>query len=215
MNIILVGASKKARLVLDFLEQEGRAADVVGFVDRDPALWNTIVAGKPVLGSLESVLATDSAKSSAFCICLSERFFADRASIAATLAAKGIASTSLISRQADVSHTAIIASGSILFPNVRVGMNATVGSCVTAYSGALIEHDCEIAANVEIASRAVLAGGVRVGSEAFIGINATILPQLTVGEGAIVGGGAVVVKDVDERAVVAGNPARVLQAHTH
>jgi maltose O-acetyltransferase len=55
---------------------------------------------------------------------------------------------------------------------------------------------------------------VKVRSNVFVGINATILPNLTIGDGAIIGGGAVVTKDVDERAVVAGNPARVLHAQT-
>jgi UDP-2-acetamido-3-amino-2,3-dideoxy-glucuronate N-acetyltransferase len=44
---------------------------------------------------------------------------------------------------------------------------------------------------------------------ASIGSNATLLCGITIGEGAIVGAGSVVTKDVPPRAVVAGNPARV------
>jgi len=51
---------------------------------------------------------------------------------------------------------------------------------------------------------------VRVGKWADIGVNAVILPGVTVGEGAIVGAGAVVTKDVAPYAVVAGVPAREL-----
>ncbi len=46
---------------------------------------------------------------------------------------------------------------------------------------------------------------------ASIGSGATILSQLTVGEGAIVGAGAVVTKDVPANTIVAGNPARFLR----
>jgi sugar O-acyltransferase (sialic acid O-acetyltransferase NeuD family) len=214
VGIVLIGASKKAQLVLDFLEQEGRAEEIEGFIDRDPALWNTVIHGKRVLGALETVLAASLSKSMAFCLCMSERFFEDRARITALLAERNMATVSLISKFADVSSSAKIASGSILFPKVLIGMNAVLGTCVTAYTGALIEHDCTISPNVEVASRAVLAGGVKVRSNVFVGINATILPNLTIGDGAIIGGGAVVTKDVDERAVVAGNPARVLHAQT-
>lgn len=45
---------------------------------------------------------------------------------------------------------------------------------------------------------------------ASIGSNATILCGVTVGEGAIIGAGSVVTKDVPARSVVAGNPARIL-----
>lgn len=43
---------------------------------------------------------------------------------------------------------------------------------------------------------------------ASIGANATILPGITIGRNAIVGAGAVVVKDVPNGATVVGNPAR-------
>jgi UDP-2-acetamido-3-amino-2,3-dideoxy-glucuronate N-acetyltransferase len=47
---------------------------------------------------------------------------------------------------------------------------------------------------------------------ASIGSNATILCGVEIGEGATVGAGSVVTKDVPPGAVVAGNPARVLQS---
>jgi acetyltransferase-like isoleucine patch superfamily enzyme len=46
---------------------------------------------------------------------------------------------------------------------------------------------------------------------ASIGSGATILPNLTIGEHAIVGAGSVVTRDVPDYAIVAGNPARVLR----
>lgn len=46
---------------------------------------------------------------------------------------------------------------------------------------------------------------------ASIGANATILPGLTVGAGAFVAAGAVVTRDVPPRALVAGNPARIIR----
>ncbi len=46
---------------------------------------------------------------------------------------------------------------------------------------------------------------------ASIGSNATILCGLTIGEGAIIGAGAVVTRDVPAHTIVAGNPARVLR----
>ena len=50
----------------------------------------------------------------------------------------------------------------------------------------------------------------RVKARASIGSNATILCGVTVGEGALVGAGSVVTKDVPPYAIVAGVPARVI-----
>jgi galactoside O-acetyltransferase len=55
---------------------------------------------------------------------------------------------------------------------------------------------------------------VRIENRAWIGFNAIILKGITIGEGAIVGAGAVVTKDVPPYTVVAGNPARVVRALT-
>lgn len=44
-----------------------------------------------------------------------------------------------------------------------------------------------------------------------IGSNATLLCGITIGEGAVVGAGAVVTRDVPDGATVAGNPARILR----
>jgi acetyltransferase-like isoleucine patch superfamily enzyme len=50
----------------------------------------------------------------------------------------------------------------------------------------------------------------RVGRRASIGSGATILPNLTIGENAMVAAGAVVTRDVPPNAVVAGVPAKVV-----
>ena len=44
----------------------------------------------------------------------------------------------------------------------------------------------------------------------FVGANSTILPRLKVGDWATIGAGAVVTKDVEDYAIVAGVPAKVI-----
>ena len=50
---------------------------------------------------------------------------------------------------------------------------------------------------------------ISIGNDVYIGHGAFVLPGITIGDGAIVGGQAVVVKDVPPYAVVAGNPAEI------
>lgn len=52
---------------------------------------------------------------------------------------------------------------------------------------------------------------IRVENDVWIGAAAIILPGVTIHEGAVVGAGAVVTKDVPAHAVVAGNPAKILR----
>lgn len=53
----------------------------------------------------------------------------------------------------------------------------------------------------------------RVKRKAMIGTNSTILCGVTIGEGAVVGAGSVVTKDVEPHTVVCGNPARLLKKY--
>lgn len=55
-------------------------------------------------------------------------------------------------------------------------------------------------------------GDTIVGNDVWLGYGATVLPGVTIGDGAIVGAKAVVSRDVPSYAIVAGNPARVVRS---
>lgn len=52
---------------------------------------------------------------------------------------------------------------------------------------------------------------IKIGNKVWIGSNATILPGVTIGDGAIIAAGAVVTKDVSEKTVVGGVPAKLIK----
>ncbi|MEH1965208.1 MAG: acyltransferase [Nostoc sp.] len=54
-------------------------------------------------------------------------------------------------------------------------------------------------------------GDVIIGDRCWIAYRAIILPGVTIGEGAVVGAGSVVTKDIEPYTVVAGNPARFIK----
>lgn len=99
---------------------------------------------------------------------------------------------------------------------VLVGDRVTVKCGVQLWDGVTLEDDVFVGPNVTFTndpqprSRNTAAKllPTLVKKGASIGANATILPGLTIGEGAMVGAGAVVTKDVPPGVTVVGNPAR-------
>lgn len=73
-----------------------------------------------------------------------------------------------------------------------------------------IGHDAQVGADCELAPGCVICGDAEIEDRVKVGVNASILPGRKVGEGARVGAGAVVTRDVPAGEVWAGNPARPL-----
>lgn len=64
---------------------------------------------------------------------------------------------------------------------------------------------------IENGVRKLNSAPIIIGDHVWIGKNALILKGVTIGEGAIVAAGSIVVKDVPAKSLVAGNPARVIK----
>ena len=98
------------------------------------------------------------------------------------------------------------------------------GGGVAIGAGTLISSNCVITsvthlkhsaarhlAPAESAGEKPALRPVRIGRNVWIGAGAIILPGVTIGDHSIIGAGAVVTKDVPEKCVYVGNPARLLE----
>jgi acetyltransferase-like isoleucine patch superfamily enzyme len=90
---------------------------------------------------------------------------------------------------------------------LTIGANAGIGPGVIITTSRHIESG----RNVSILSSELSFAPVVLGSDCNIGVNAVILPGVTVGRGAQIGAGAVIVDDVPDFAVVTGVPGRLLR----
>ena len=86
---------------------------------------------------------------------------------------------------------------------------------VTIDDGALIGHNVLLAtinhSPDPVHRHDLLPAAIHIGRNVWIGSYATVLPGITIGEGAIIAAGAVVTKDVPANAMVGGVPARLIK----
>ena len=120
-----------------------------------------------------------------------------------------ISSNSLILDPSNIS----LGPGCILCPFSMLTSNIKIGKSFHANIYSYVAHDCLIGDFVTFAPAVKCNGNVHIKDHAYIGTGA-ILKQgspskpLVIGEGAVIGMGAVVTKDVQDGETVIGNPAR-------
>lgn len=110
---------------------------------------------------------------------------------------------------AKIGDRSTISSHSFIAPGVEIGDDVFIGHGVMTVNDLFdLPHTGTLAEMREkfIQRKTIIGNRVRIGS------GAVLLP-VTIGEGAVIGAGAVVTKDVPPGCVVAGNPARSMQPH--
>ena len=107
-----------------------------------------------------------------------------------------------------------VLTGISLQPECEIGEGLYIGhyGMVILNGQARLGRNCNLSQGVTLgcAGRGENRGAPVLGDRVYVGTNAIVIGRITVGDDAAIGAGAVVTKSVPARAVVAGNPARVL-----
>ncbi|ADC49141.1 acetyltransferase [Alkalihalophilus pseudofirmus OF4] len=87
----------------------------------------------------------------------------------------------------------------VMFPErISIGRNTIIG-----YNTTILAHEYLI--------KEYRLGDVVIGDEVMIGANTTILPGVTIGDGAVISAGTLVHRDVPAGAFVGGNPMQIIK----
>tara|TARA_R110001632_G_scaffold186410_2_gene306798 strand:- start:2793 stop:3434 length:642 start_codon:yes stop_codon:yes gene_type:complete len=116
--------------------------------------------------------------------------------------------TNLIHPNADVSGFVTLGKGIIIASGAVVTCNINIGNHVVIDRQVTIGHDCILNNNCHIAPSVVLSGNVSIEESCYIGTGALIREGISIAADTTIGMGAVVVKNITEKGIYIGNPAK-------
>ena len=184
----------------------------IGFLDDNPALAGARFHKVPVLGTLAKL----SQLGDVFVVngIGSVRNFWRKPAIIAKAAMASERYLTLVHPSATVSAFAQVGAGSVLLQGVVVGAGARLGDHVMVLPLSIISHDAQVDDFSILAGAVCVNGGCTIGRCCYLGSGTHIKDGVTVAEYTLCGMGSNVLHDVGPRAVVAGNPARLVRPLT-
>ena len=209
-RVVIIGAGGHGREVSEILMQQSEdcAVSVLGFIDDEPRLSGQIINGLPVLGNWSWFENRSRDEIEIVCaIGLPEvrRRLVERAT------ALGLSFGDAISGVANISRSAKIGRGVMIFPNTVVSTDCHIGDHSVINSGATISHDSLIGGYATINPGVHVAGNVSIGEGCYLGVGSSVIHGVSIGAWTVIGGGAVVTQDLPENVIAVGVPARVIK----
>lgn len=206
-TVALYSAGGYARESVTLIERS-LPGSAIFFIDDDPAMHGSLIHGR------HRVISYDEAKTiSGLMVNVA---FADsriRKEKLEMCELDGFETFSIIADTASIGPNVSIGPAAIFSHLSTVTSDAVIGKAFHCNIYSYVAHDCIVGDYVTFAARISLNGRIKVENGVYVGSDATFLPDkpgkyLTIGEGAVIGAGAVVTKDVEPYTTVTGVPAR-------
>lgn len=208
-EIIILGIGGNCIDILDTINDIGTVYKCVGFLDDKRENWGKEFFGVKVLGPLDSAKNYANAH---FVNGIGSPFnFWKKGEIIARTGIPIERFENIIHPTASVSKMARLAHGVVIFQNVTITSNVSIGNHVIILPNSVISHDDVIGDCTSIAGGAAISGQVTVGRHCYLGTNSTVIGNVKIGDNCMVGMGSVVLHDVPENQTVVGNPAKFLR----
>ena len=212
-DLLILGAAGDSHNISDIvvsINERKETWNLLGFLDDDTEKQGLLINGFPVLGPLTDFKEYPDCYFTGTFGTVKRNL--NKKQVIKRLGIPHERYASLIHPRATVSPSAKIGRGTVIYSEVFVGSNAVIGDHVKILGQCNIGHDAVIGDFVTMSSLTLVLGKTNVGESCYLGGGSHIKDHLNIGKGALIGLGAVIIKDVAPYNIVVGNPGRIIGA---
>lgn len=200
-SVIIIGAGGHGEVIADIVISSGDK--VVGFLD-DVKEKGTTILGIPVLGTIKDYTNYSNCE---FVIAIGDPGVRKKLSEELNVRWHTAVHPSAIVSKLGVN----IGEGTVVMPNAVINPGATVGRHCIINTSSVVEHDNVLHDYVHLSPKAALAGNVEIGYSTHVGIGAQVIQGISIASDVIIGAGAVVTKNINEKGTYVGVPVRKIK----
>lgn len=210
-GLIIVGASGFGREVAWLVERINKKEptwNLLGFVDDNQELHGTMINAYPVLGGCDCLPQYPDA----YVVCAVGAARVRKLIISKiTQIAPNTRFAVLIDPSVEKSDLVTVGEGTIICAHTIITVNIAIGKHVIINLDCTVGHDAVLHDYVTVYPSVNISGNTDIGECAELGTGMQIIQGKTVGANAIIGAGAVVVKDIPENCTAVGSPAKPIK----
>jgi len=209
-NIVIIGASGHAKVIIDIVNQEGKY-DIVGLLDRFRDVGETML-GYPILGKdedLPELIKSHTIKGAI--IAIGDNFVRSKVATRIKEISPNLPFVSAVHPKASIAKDVSVGEGSVVMAGVSINPCSSIGRFCILNTNSSLDHDSILEDFASLAPGTTTGGNCRIGQYSAIGIGAVLIQGINVGKHTIIGAGSLVLKPIGSFVVAYGTPARTIR----
>ena len=209
MKSVIIGAGTYGEVYLAYLQEAG--VEIVGFLDDDSRYVGRDVCGVPVLGGvgLMKDLKDKYEVEGVYCPLGNNKL---RVKILSEAKALGLQTPNYIHPSVNISPNVTIGEGVYILLGTSIMPHTIIKDYVMISMNVSLAHHNVLEEGVFLSTGCNFGASIHAHKYAYCGIASTIMTGLhELGEDCLIGAGAVVIRDVEPKAVMAGVPAKCIK----
>ena len=211
-DIIIIGAGgvgREVAFIIEEINKEMPMVNILGFIDDNKEIHGKVINGYSVLGDI-SYLDNYHEKEEKPEVVIAIANYNVKKNIVLKINNRFNFAT-IIHPEVSIHNTVTIGNGSIIYKGVIMTTNITIGNHVIVSPKCGIGHDSIIKDYVSLLWNVNISGNDVIEEGVLIGSAATVIQGKNVGQEAVIGAGAVVVKDILRNTTNVGVPSNIIK----